>query len=122
MADFQLQPNSPGVGSGVFMTNAVGSGTSSQLVVADTYYFSDGNNLNPGDTIQLQGSTQTTQIVSINRASNTITLATSISFKNGQGVSLAYSGAAPSIGAGGPVTTSKATPQPPAGLSATQQQ
>jgi hypothetical protein len=121
-ADFALQSNSSGIGAGVFLTTAVGSGTSTQLVVADSYYFSDGNNLVPGDIIQLQGSTQTAQIASINRASNTLTLVSPIGFKNGQGVSLAYSGTAPNIGAGGITSTSAKTPLPPAGLSAAQQQ
>src|SRR5262249_39194730 len=54
-ADFQLAPGSPGRGAGVFLTNAVGSGTSNHLPVRDSLYFSDGNGLVPGDMIQLQG-------------------------------------------------------------------
>jgi hypothetical protein len=120
-SDFQLQPGSRGIASGVFLTNVVATGNSTQVPVGDSLYFSDGNGVNPGDTIQLQGSTQTSQIVSINRSTNTLTLASSFSFKSGQGVALAYNGAAPDIGAGGPAA-STVQPQPPASLSATQQQ
>jgi hypothetical protein len=105
-ADFQLQPRSPGLGAGVFLTNVVGSGTSNRLVVQDSLYFSDGNNLIPGDTIQLQGTTQTAQIVSIDRSANALILSSPVTFKDGQGVALPYSAAAPDIGAGAAVAGS----------------
>ncbi|HTT02838.1 MAG TPA: hypothetical protein VMG11_12210 [Steroidobacteraceae bacterium] len=113
LADFQQQPSSPGVGAGVFLTNAVGSGTSSTLPVGDSLYFSDGNNLMPGDTIQLQGTTQRGVVLSINRNSNTLTLSSVVSFKDGQGVALAYNGNAPDIGAGGPQTAPSVKPMAP---------
>ncbi len=99
-ADFQLQSNSAGLGAGSFLTNAVGAGSASSLVVQDSNYFSDGNGLTPGDTIELQGSNARAHIVRINHASNTLTLSSPLTFKDGQGVSLSYNGNAPDIGAG----------------------
>jgi hypothetical protein len=98
--DFQLQSNSAGTGAGVFLTNVVGNGTSNRVVLKDSLYFTDGNALIPGDTIQLQGSNQQATIISIDRSSNTLTLSANVTFKDGQGVSLPYNGAAPDIGAG----------------------
>jgi hypothetical protein len=117
-ADFQLQPGSPGLGSGVFLTNVIGSGTSNRLVVQDSLYFSDGNNLIPGDTIQLQGTSQTVQIVSIDRSSNALVLSSAVAFKDGQGVALPYSGTAPDIGAGAGVAA-PVRPSPPLQLTIT---
>jgi len=113
LADFQQAPSSPGMGAGVFLTSVVGSGTSTNLTVADSLYFSDGNNLVPGDTIQLQGSTQRAVVLSINRNSNTLTLSAALSFKDGQGVALAYNGNAPDIGAGGTQTAPSVKPMAP---------
>jgi len=97
-ADFQLAPGSPGRGTGVFLTQAVGSGTSNVLRVQDSLYFSDGNGVVPGDMIQLQGTTGTAQILSIDRKSNTLTLGSPVTFRDGQGVALPYSASAPDVG------------------------
>jgi hypothetical protein len=107
-ADFQLQSNSAGIGAGSFLTAVVGSGNSASVTVQDSGYFSDGNGVNPGDTIELQGSNVQARILSINHASNTLTLSSPLSFKDGQGVSLRYSGNAPDIGAGAPLANSNA--------------
>jgi hypothetical protein len=114
-ADLQLQSSSAGVSAGSFLTNAVGSGSASNLVVQDSKYFSDGNGVNPGDTIELQGSNVQARIISIDHASNTLTLSSPLTFKDGQGVSLRYSGNAPDIGAGAPLASSKG-PLPPTNL------
>jgi hypothetical protein len=117
-ADFQLAPDSPGRGAGVFLTKAVGAGTSKRLPVQDSLYFSDGNGIIPGDMIQLQGATGTTQILSIDRTSNTLTLTAPVTFTNGQGVALPYSGSAPDIGAG-LVIPAAIRPMPPANVGTT---
>jgi hypothetical protein len=111
LADFQLQPASPGRSAGVFLTQVVGAGTSNRLMVQDSLYFSDGNGLIPGDTIQLQGTTQHATILSIDRGSNALTLSAPITFTNGQGVALPYSGSAPDIGA--QLAVSAVNPLPP---------
>lgn len=112
-ADFQLLPGSAGIGGGVFLTKVVGSGTANRISVQDSLYFTDGNGVIPGDTIQLQGTTQTATIVGIDRPSNTLTLSSAISFKDGQGVALPYGGNAPDIGVGG----ASNRPSPPSNLS-----
>ena len=99
-ADFRLAPGSPGISGGVFLTQVAGNGNANRIVVGDSTYFSDGNGVTAGDTIQLQGSTQTATIVGIDRTSNTLTLSAALTFTNGQGVALPYSGAAPDIGSG----------------------
>ena len=115
MGDFQLQPSSPGIGGGVFLTAAAGSGTPNRLPVHDSLYFSDGNGLVPGDTIQLQGTTLKATVVGIDRAANILTLSVPLAFSNGQGVALAYSGAAPDVGA--PVgSTDTRRPLAPSGV------
>jgi len=100
VADFQLRPNSPGLASGVALTTATSSGTSDHLPVQDSLYFTDGNGLVPGDTIQLAGTNQRAGILSIDRANNVLILTQAVTFKAGQGISLPYNGAAPDIGAG----------------------
>ena len=115
LADFQLQPASKGQSAGVFLTNVVGSGSSNQMKVQDSLYFSDGNGVTTGDSIQLQGSTQKVSIVSIDRASNTLTLSSSVSFKDGQGVALPYNGGAPDVGIGATVLPT-VVPLPPSSL------
>ena len=51
-ADFQLSSGSPGRGTGVFLTQAVGAGNSNLLRVQDSLYFSDGNGIVPGDMVE----------------------------------------------------------------------
>ena len=117
-ADFQLAAGSPGHGTGVFLTQAVGAGTSNLVPVQDSLYFSDGNGVMPGDMIQLQGGTATAQVVSIDRKSNTLTLSSPVTFTNGQGIALPYSGSAPDVGAG-QVSPAGIRPMPPANVQLT---
>ncbi len=109
-ADFRLAPGSPGTSGGVFLTQVAGGGTANRLVVKDSTYFSDGNGVTAGDTIQLQGSTQIATIVGIDRNSNTLSLSGTLTFTDGQGVALPYSGAAPDIGSGA-VTVQPSSPR-----------
>lgn len=102
MPDINLVSNAPAVDAGVFLTtitSASSSGTS--FDVADARYFFTGMTACyrtvPGDTIQLQGSTNTAVITGI--SGNTITVNSSLTWTNGQGVSLPYSGTAPDAGA-----------------------
>jgi hypothetical protein len=97
--DFTLQTSSPAINAGSFLTTTVGSGTASTTVtVADAGFFMDGFNLIPGDMVQIGGNSPV-QITGVNYGANTITVTPSISWSNGQGVSLPYSGSAPDIGA-----------------------
>ena len=72
----------------------------------------------PGDTIQLQGTKQKATVVGIDRAANILTLSVPLAFSDGQGVALAYAGAAPDIGA--PVgSTDARRPLAPSGVTVT---
>jgi hypothetical protein len=71
------------------------------MQVDNAGYFYDGFDIpgEVGDLIQLSGQTQTARIVEIDYATNTLTLDRALTWMAGQGVSLAYSGNAPDIGA-----------------------
>ena len=98
--DFNLQSDSGCIDNGGFLTtitSANGSGT--QFLVDDAGYFMDGWGIIDGDTIQLEGQTQTAQITNVDYDTNIITVDTSLTWTQGQGISLAYEGSAPDIGA-----------------------
>ena len=99
--DFHLQPGSPLIDAGVFLTHTVGAGSGTTLHVQDAGYFCDGYGIDgeTGDLIRLQGSTATAHVVGLDPATNTLTLDASLTWSDGQGVGLNYSGAAPDLGA-----------------------
>ena len=97
---FNLQGSSPCIDAGAALTTittASGSGTS--FTVDDAGYFMDGWGIVQGDNIQLQGNMQRARITSINYVTNTITVDTSLTWTQNQGISVAYEGSAPDIGA-----------------------
>jgi hypothetical protein len=96
--DFDLQPGSPGIDEGMFVTTVVGSGTSDRVQVADSKFFIDGFGLIPGDIVRLQGSSATARIVSIDHSTRTLQLAEPLTFTAGQGIAPNYSGNAPDMG------------------------
>jgi hypothetical protein len=69
--------------------------------VEDASFFIDGLGIIPGDTVKLQGGSQAVRVTHVDYAANTLTLAQSVAFSSGQGVSLDYQGTAPDIGATG---------------------
>ena len=98
--DFSLQTSSPCIDAGVFLafvTSVSGSGTS--VVVDDAGYFCDGFDMVNGDVIQFEGSTDTFTLTDVDYATDTVTLDSSATWTNGQGVSLVYYGSAPDQGA-----------------------
>ncbi len=95
--NFSLRTNSPAINSGVFLTTTTSSGSGTSMTVADGDIFMDGFGITAGDTIQLQGQTQTATITNI--SGNTLTLSTALSWSSGLGVSLAYEGNKPDVGA-----------------------
>jgi hypothetical protein len=100
--DFRLRPTSPMVDAALPLTAAAGSGQKSvNLVVEDAGYFYDGFGIagEQGDVIQLSGSKATARILKIDYTAHAITLDEPLTWKHGQGVGLAYTGAAPDIGA-----------------------
>ncbi|GEM_PF-5092019 len=99
--DFHLQSTSPMINAGTFLTKTSGAGSGTTINIEDARYFYDGFGIGgeQGDSIQLDGQTTTARIVDINYATNTLTLDRSLTWNNGQGISLAYSGSKPDIGA-----------------------
>ncbi|KAF5438067.1 hypothetical protein C5S35_00860 [Candidatus Methanophagaceae archaeon] len=97
--DFRLQANSPGIDAGVFLTHTMGSGSGTSFQVDDAGYFVDGCGLIEGDLIQLEGQTQAARVAAVDYANDIITLDRNITWNTGDGVSLAYTGSAPDIGA-----------------------
>lgn len=97
--DFHLQAGSPCVNAGTFPAATTSAGSGTQIPVSDAKIFVDGFGIADGDSIQLQGQTQTARITSINYTTNVLTVDQSLTWTNGLGVSLPYNGPAPDIGA-----------------------
>lgn len=98
--DLHLKATSPAKDTGVYLTkitSSTGSGTSFQL--EDSKYFIDGWGIVEGDTIQLQGTSEKAQITKIDYLTNTVSVDRSMTWTQNQGISLAYYGAGPDIGA-----------------------
>ena len=95
--DFHLTANSPAIDGGVFLTKTVGSGSGTSMTVGDAKLFFDGYGITLGDEIQLEGQTVRARITSI--SGNTLTLDQSLTWGNGVGLSMAYQGNTPDVGA-----------------------
>jgi hypothetical protein len=98
-SDFHPRSDSPGIDKGSFLTTTTNAGRGNIIPVQDARYFMNGWGLIDGDLIQLEGQTQTARIKNINYTTNTITVDTPLYWNNGQGISLAYQGFAPDVGA-----------------------
>ncbi|MCL5282290.1 MAG: right-handed parallel beta-helix repeat-containing protein, partial [Planctomycetes bacterium] len=99
--NFHLQAASGGIDAGSFVTAITSAtGRGAQFTVADPGYFYDGYGISQeqGDLIKLSNG-QMARIVRINYANGTITLDRTVSWGNGEKVSLAYEGNAPDLGA-----------------------
>jgi len=98
--NFQLKNNSPCIDAGVFLTTITSpSGSGTVFQVGDATYFMDGWGIVQGDQVQLQGSQQRVRITSVDYNAKTLTVDTNISWTQGQGIAMPYSGTAPDIGA-----------------------
>ncbi len=100
--DFRLQADSPAIDAGgplTVITSADGTGTT--FTVENPWYFYDGWTIpgEVGDLIQLEGDSAQARIIHIDYDNNEITVDTALSWTQGQGISLAYSGTAPDAGA-----------------------
>ncbi len=118
--DFHLQSNSQVIDRGTFLTRTRSAGSGTSLPLTDVTYFFDGYGipLETGDLIQLEGQGQATAVVGIDYANNVLTLAQPLNWALNQGVSLAYKGTAPDMGAfeSGGTTPPARTPNPPTNL------
>ena len=99
--DYSLQPESPMIDAGAWLTTIIGSGFGTTLIVQDARYFYDGFGISgeSGDQIQLEGQATPVRIVGIDYDSNTLTLESPITFAHGQGVALPFNGDRPDLGA-----------------------
>ena len=102
LPDLQLISSSPCRDSGTYLTtitSSSGSGTTFQ--VADAGYFMDGWGIPrvDGDEIQIVGTSQKARVTMVDYGTNTITVDTSLTWTQNQGVALAYMGSAPDVGA-----------------------
>jgi hypothetical protein len=98
--NFHLAQSSPLIDKGRFLAKTIGQANlSTKMLLDTTNYFSDGNGITEGDTIQLEGQTITAIITNIDYITGTLTLNSPLSWQDGQGISLKYDGLAPDIGA-----------------------
>jgi parallel beta-helix repeat protein len=96
--DFALANGSPAIDQGGPLTWAKGNGSGVTLPVQDAGYFFYGYGITTGDLIKV-GNNPPVRITAINYGTNQLTLATPITWRDGDGVSWPYNGAAPDIGA-----------------------
>ena len=99
--DFRLVESSDMVDAGVFVTQTVRAGRGQIMGVQDARYFYDGFELpgEPGDVVMLDGSRESARITAIDLATHTLSLDAPLTWSAGQGVHVAYAGAAPDMGA-----------------------
>jgi hypothetical protein len=99
--DYELQPGSPAIDSGTWLTTTTESGAGTVISVKDAAYFRDSFGIpqEQGDLIQFQGQAQTARIVAIDYTANTLTVDTPLAWSKGLGVALSFGGVAPDVGA-----------------------
>jgi len=99
--DFHLRDTSPMIDAGAFLTKTVSAGSGTTMAVADAFHFYDGFGIagEVGDLIQLEGQTQTVRILRVDYTNHTLTLDSSLTWTNGQGLSFPFNGRAPDVGA-----------------------
>lgn len=98
--NFNLQTGSNSIDAGTWLTtitSVTGSGTA--FVVADPKWFHDGVGLTTGSVIQLEGDSSSVTVTDVNYGTSTITVGSSVSWTQGDGVAFAFSGSAPDVGA-----------------------
>lgn len=96
-----LQSNSPMIDAGDWLTRTTSAGSGTTIPVEDAGYFYDGWGIEgeDGDLIQLNGSTVIARITNVDYNNDILTVNRTLRWSAGDGVSLAYSGEAPDIGA-----------------------
>ena len=97
MSGFDLTSSSPCIDAGTALTTTNGSGSGTTITVHDARYFCDGYSLVDGDEIVVDN--QTVTVTSRDISQNTITVDTSVSWSDGDIVTLVFNGDAPDIGA-----------------------
>lgn len=97
--DLHLQPFSPLINAGVFLTQTTSQGSGTNIYVEDARYFMDGWGIIEGDTIQLEGDNRTALVVEVDYENNIIIVDRPLIWNLGQNISLAYHDYSPDIGA-----------------------
>lgn len=100
--DYNLRPDSQSIDAGAHLTHAVGSGDNTKTITVQdsTFFFSGWEFQERGvlpDQLQI-GSNAPVRIASIDYDTHVITLEESITYQDGDGVSLPYAGSAPDLG------------------------
>ena len=95
-----LKADSPLIDGGSFLTRTVGSGEGRTMRVVAAMYFYDGFGIEgeQGDLVAVGSSDQLARIVKVDYERNEITLDRPVTWKDGDPVSLCWSGSAPDIG------------------------
>jgi hypothetical protein len=97
--DFTLQDVSPCINAGIWLTTITSeNGEGTEFVVDDARYFINGYGITDGDTIYFEGGGSRT-VTGVNYDTDTITVNSSISWTQGDGVTLIDFATAPDIGA-----------------------
>jgi parallel beta-helix repeat protein len=96
--DFRLQTGSPAIDAAGPLTRASSSGSGDRIRVEDAGYFYDGYGVTAGDLITI-GHNDPVRVIAIDYDASVITLDQSLSWKQGDWVTLPYDGSAPDIGA-----------------------
>ncbi len=97
--DFKLQPSSPCIDAGIFPAMTIAAGSGMQIPVTDAALFVDGFGITHGDSIQLQGQGRIVEVMAIDYVGNVLSVSEPLEWTEGLGVSFAYKGIAPDIGA-----------------------
>ena len=100
-ANYTVATGSPMIDGGDYLTVARNSGSGRQIPVADASWFYDGFGIagDRGDLIQFQGQAATARITRIDYPANTLIVDRDLAWQGGEGISLAYTGNGPDIGA-----------------------
>lgn len=96
--NYSLAPGSPAIDTGGFLTRAIGSGKGRMVKVLNSSFFCDGFGMVKGDFIKV-GNNKRMRIQHVDYYDKTIMLEEDISWSDGDGVSYAYEGLAPDMGA-----------------------
>ena len=96
--DFRLQPKSPAIDAGTFLTRTTRAGEGRDIPVEDADWFCDGFGMIEGDRIQVEGN-PAVRVERIDYARHVITVARPLKWPKGAGVAAPYAGKAPDIGA-----------------------
>jgi hypothetical protein len=100
LPDLHLRPGSPCIDAAAWLTTVTSpSGSGRSFTVEDASYFMDGWGIVEGDLIQLQGGAQRARITRVDYEANAIEVDADLTWAPGTGVSLAYEGRGPDVGA-----------------------